>query len=528
MSLNHVYINLNISDEHTESLKKQFNHVVDAIEKNRFVSPSDLNPLCDLLSEIINNQDQFVSICENKLNSGDFFVIHIQHKDPEILNLPWLLAKDYLSNKRIEDIRQIYLMNDILDETGKPFSDISADLASLPLKILVMVSSPIDSTYKQRLDYETEENAILHAFESLLQKGEVEIHFTNNGSLEELNAKVSLNHYHILHFSGHGTFQNGQGYLLLEDEFTLKSKLTKGNEFAKALLREDGRRIPFILLSACQSAAGSVEKGFNSITKELLEHGFPNVSAMSMSVLDVYATKFAQSFYDKINQGQSLLYAFYEAIRVLKQFELKRLQDNKQLNLNPVSPFQYAIPKLYTRTKDYQIIDTNAQKQKIRLEFSDYILRNSKFNKKINNFLFIGRRKEKSEILNPLFNHEPVLIKGMGGVGKTSMAIHMAQRYMARNPKTSPFFFNEETFKPDNIMKMLQKYILKNYQENTRADLELFDTGTEKVTYLFQRILDHGSTPLILFDNLDTFQKDEFGGSFQEEYVEQIINSLCD
>jgi len=71
---------------------------------------------------------------------------------------------------------------------------------------------------------------------------------------------------------------------VLEDGFTLKTKFVSGTHIAKALIREDGYHIPLMMLSACQSAAGSIEKGFHNVTLDLLAHGFPTIIAMSMSV----------------------------------------------------------------------------------------------------------------------------------------------------------------------------------------------------------------------------------------------------
>jgi len=45
------------------------------------------------------------------------------------------------------------------------------------------------------------------------------------------------------------------------------------------------------MLYACQSAAGSIEKGFHNVTLDLLEHGFPNMIAMSMLV-SIFGEKF--------------------------------------------------------------------------------------------------------------------------------------------------------------------------------------------------------------------------------------------
>ncbi len=85
-----------------------------------------------------------------------------------------------------------------------------------------MVSSPEDGegikrdSWKQRLSYEAEELAILEAFEPLLQKGQVEIDFTPNGSLAALKEKLKENHYHILHYTGHATFDQNNNVGLLQ------------------------------------------------------------------------------------------------------------------------------------------------------------------------------------------------------------------------------------------------------------------------------------------------------------------------
>jgi tetratricopeptide (TPR) repeat protein/GTPase SAR1 family protein len=529
MQYNHIKIPLELSQETIQALKEQFAFVVQAIESNQSVRFNEIKPLCDLLSQVIQEQSEFMDVLSNQLKTGEFFAIHLQHHDPEILNLPWCMAKDPVSGTRIEDIPQIYLINNLLNDQGLAFPDTPIDLAPLPLRILVMVSSPKDATYKNRLNYEGEEMAILHAFEPLLQSGAVEIHFTNNGSLAELKRKVDHNKYHLLHFSGHGTFQDGKGYLVLEDDFTLKTTFVSGTDIAKALIRDDGYHIPLVLLSACKSAAGSIEKGFHNVTLDLLEHGFPSMIAMSMSVKDVHATKFARALYDGLNQERSIVSAFHEAIRYLKKYELQIVQQYYGANAGAISPFQYAIPKLYARTTDFRLFDSQAKREKARLESCAYIFKQSKFHQKIPEFVFIGRRQEKAELLSPLFNHKPVQIKGMGGVGKTAIAIHLAQRYLAQHPHAIPFFFNEESRTADSILNALKKALMKKFRENATADLEVFDTGTERIMYLIERFIENGSRPLFIFDNLESFQQD-IGGEFKPEHsdIAETITAICD
>lgn len=47
--------------------------------------------------------------------------------------------------------------------------------------------------------------------------GTVQIDFVIDGSLKALDAKLKENAYHILHFSGHSTYQDGTTWLELEE-----------------------------------------------------------------------------------------------------------------------------------------------------------------------------------------------------------------------------------------------------------------------------------------------------------------------
>ncbi|ETR64794.1 MAG: hypothetical protein OMM_15334, partial [Candidatus Magnetoglobus multicellularis str. Araruama] len=146
-------IKLQISKQTTQTLKTQFTTLVNAIETQKYALHSDIQPLTQTLTEVVNNNSQLSELLKTTNDSGEFFVVTLQHHDPEILNLPWGMAVDKNSNKQLIDIQQIYLTKGLLSETGEAYPDISTELAALPLKILVMVSSPEDATYKNRLSF---------------------------------------------------------------------------------------------------------------------------------------------------------------------------------------------------------------------------------------------------------------------------------------------------------------------------------------------------------------------------------------
>jgi hypothetical protein len=100
------------------------------------------------------------------------------HPDNEILNLPWTMAVDSISNQQIGAIQRLYLTK------GLPgCTEVREALKTPPpLKILIMISSPEDAGWRSQLSYEDEELEILKAFQPLMQTGEVEIDFTDDGS----------------------------------------------------------------------------------------------------------------------------------------------------------------------------------------------------------------------------------------------------------------------------------------------------------------------------------------------------------
>ena len=96
-----------------------------------------------------------------------------------------------------------------------------------------MIAAPEGGDIRHRLSWEKEEGQIIRAFEKLYENADVQIDFTADGSLESLERKLKENHYHILHFSGHGIYKGEKGYLALEDPITMKQQLVAAEDLLK-------------------------------------------------------------------------------------------------------------------------------------------------------------------------------------------------------------------------------------------------------------------------------------------------------
>ena len=229
--MNWQSVTLNLSDQEIQALKQQNARIIQHLEEGYPLKPELLAGLKQELTAVINKNTDFRKVMERIANSGEHYVVQLFHKDNEILNLPWSIAVDELTQQALGSIERLYLTK-CLPDFMKGNTGLYQPKAAAPLKVLLMISSPEDSGWKSVLSYDEEEYENLKAFTPLIQTGAVEIDFTDDGSLETLKTKLKTNKYHILHFSGHGEYQDGKGHLALENPINLETELVTAREFA--------------------------------------------------------------------------------------------------------------------------------------------------------------------------------------------------------------------------------------------------------------------------------------------------------
>ncbi|UCH94043.1 MAG: tetratricopeptide repeat protein [Candidatus Aminicenantes bacterium] len=520
-------ISLQLTTKKMERLKKHFRKVLQYLESGLPLRLTMMKELADDLTKIVNHSRQWQEVLQGINDSGEFYCVHLQHPDNEILNLPWSMAVDDISGKPLGQIAQLYLTKTI-PGYFKP-SDRDLQAAAPPLKILIMISSPEDSPWGQYLSYEEEEFEILKAFEPLMQTGQVQIDFTEDGSLDTLERKLMANKYHILHFSGHSLFNEADktGYLLLEDPLTLKSQKVTDRDFAETVHSNPYYQVPMVVLSSCQTAKGSMEKGYGGVSNQLLRMGVPVVVAMGMHISDKYAALFASRFYRNIAGRKMIFTAFHEALAYLEQQEY---EDMVQAGISPPVPLQWTIPNLYLSRQVHQVLDWDQQPEKLDISSNRYIFeKDLLLLKHEREYMFIGRREEKAGILRSLFEKKPVLLKGQGGVGKTAMAEHLVQRLIAANPKTIPFVFNEKIKSIKEILEVLQNFLRQQGYIQVVIESIQFEKAMDRFIFLvFTIARTCNYQPVFVFDSLDSFQSAP-GKELAEEFndIKAIIGYLC-
>jgi CHAT domain-containing protein len=184
----------------------------------------------------------------------------------------------------------------------------------LPLKMLALVSSPLDLPDNARLQSEREQEILLEAINDPAGQGRLRADFEDEARLEILEGSLETP-YQIFHFTGHGIAPENGGGLLLEDARG-NSRPTAVIEVLQSLGRGENS-LRLVVLSGCQTARTTNAAGFRDMARGLLRRGIPGVVAMQFSISDAGGLKFAETFYARIAAGRTLELASHAARRAL-------------------------------------------------------------------------------------------------------------------------------------------------------------------------------------------------------------------
>ena len=168
-----------------------------------------------------------------------------------------------------------------------------------PLRVLVVISNP-KGTAPLDLDHE---RSLME--ESLSEYPEIEVDFLEDATVSQLNQRLSEKKYHVLHYMGHGDFdeKSGMGVLLMEDADDRAAPLD--GERLGVILRSSSVRLVF--LNACNTAKADSSSGkdaFGGVATSLVAAGLPAVVAMQFPISDKAAIAFSRKFYSQIVRGR--------------------------------------------------------------------------------------------------------------------------------------------------------------------------------------------------------------------------------
>ncbi len=256
---------------------------------------------------------------------------------PELANLPWEMLYDQgddwfiaLSNAT-PVVRYIQLPD-------PP----RAVHVTLPLKVLVIRSEPADCP---KLDLDAEWAQVADALRELTGAGAIAFTELVSPTMSELRRALLRDSFHVLHYMGHGGFdEHNGGVLLFTDRAGYSVPVTAGD---LGVLLHDHTAMRLAVLNACEGARTDPGDPFAGVAETLVRRGIPAVVAMQFEFSDDAAIEFAPALYGALAEGLTIDAAVGEARKAVYT----------------VSPLEWATPVLYLRAADGQLFDIARDKR---------------------------------------------------------------------------------------------------------------------------------------------------------------------
>lgn len=290
---------------------------------------------------------------------------------PEIVGLPWELLRDPETDDWLSQGARTQVVR---------YLDTSRRTTPLrivrPLRVLVVMASPVDpEEYLPSIDAELAQHR--RDLEETLAEhpDKVEVEFVTDGKVSSMRKRLAAHQFHVLHFLGHGDFdeETGEGFLYFEEEDSRSPKEISGDRLDEILEgvkdREGNRREPIRLavLNACQCAMMPRKKGQNclaGVSQALVSSGFVATVAMQFTVSAQAAHAFSAEFYLALAENQPL--------------EAAMAEGRLAVGLLPgENDYEWATPVLTMRTRDGRIfeVEEDPARSPLRmglLSISDY------------------------------------------------------------------------------------------------------------------------------------------------------------
>jgi hypothetical protein len=221
--------------------------------------------------------------------------LYLYISDPLLADIPWELAYDKRNSSFLALDRQISFIRVWPSHTAlAPVSLVEQ------LRILAIFPSPREMA---AIDVETEMYQLQEALQIPLDRKQIDLHFLReNVTLHNLQQKLATEDFHILHITGHGTFDSERqsAVLALEDDEGMAAFVTA--EQLRVLLGGAGLRLATVI--AAESGffgwGGRRARDATAIAPALTEAGIPAVVALQSIVTYKSATGFVRAFYSAI------------------------------------------------------------------------------------------------------------------------------------------------------------------------------------------------------------------------------------
>jgi hypothetical protein len=226
------------------------------------------------------------------------------HESPELADLPWEFLYAASSDRFLVLDNDTPLVHSLeLSEASEPIA------VAPPLRILTVISNPAD--LGPPLDVEGEWTLLQESMADLSQGERLILERLPTPTLAALQRALSRAEPQILHFVGHGLFDEESGGMLLFEDDQGMAAPVEAERLGRLLTNARGLRL--VVLNACEGARTALDDPFAGVAQTLLRQGIPAVIAMQFPISDRASLTFSHEFYSCLADGHTLDHALTSA-----------------------------------------------------------------------------------------------------------------------------------------------------------------------------------------------------------------------
>ena len=244
-----------------------------------------------------------------------------------LADFPWEMVYDP-ARKRFLNIGDICFFRGVISTRA------AVALPALPLviRMLIAVAQPRDQA---ELNARGEIDGLMHALAPLVESRRLYIDVLEHTSKQSLKRTLNKTRYHILHYIGHGDYDDvsDTGALIFEDARSGQSDPVDAAELCR-LIASHAPFMRLIVLNGCETADGGRADFNRGVAPALVAAGLPGVIGNRLIVGDRAAVQFSTVFYEELSHRRSLAEAIMAARR--------------QLASSPeLEPYEWAVPMVF-------------------------------------------------------------------------------------------------------------------------------------------------------------------------------------
>ncbi|MCK5917469.1 MAG: CHAT domain-containing protein [Cocleimonas sp.] len=215
-------------------------------------------------------------------------------ENPELINIPWEFLFDHRTHSFLTLSGNTSIVRYMELSIGAKSMQIKP-----PLRVLVIISDPKDYP---ALNVAKERDNIQQALTPLEQRQRIELEIIEHATLRKITESISKHNCHIIHFIGHGDFneERNEGVIVIEND---KGNGLQVSSQRIAAIIEGSRSSRLIVLNACEGGITSTENIFSGVAQSVVKKGVPAVLAMQYVITDKSAIVFSTIFYNALSHG---------------------------------------------------------------------------------------------------------------------------------------------------------------------------------------------------------------------------------